>query len=299
MSSDSPGDDGSGLRWSLKRSRRPDAPSPDGTRGHGRSAPRRGVTPSTEDEMLMALAERHAGFPAPDGADAPVWAGCAIHAVGGQELVCDPAGVAYWPGEDTLLVADLHLEKGAAFARRGQLVPPFDTATTLRRLALALERWQPSRVVALGDSFHDERGAAEMRADDRADLAALMAGRDWVWIAGNHDPKPPEGLGGTCCETLEMCGVTLIHEPDPDAAGPQIAGHLHPKAMLVRRGRAVQRSCFAADRRRMVMPSFGAYTGGLSVFHRAFDGLFDGRDFHALMRGSGQVYRIAARDLSR
>ena len=299
MTSDSPGpDDGPSLRWAVKR---PDA----GAKARTDVGSKLRSHPSTlssveEDRLLMALARRHLdAMPATAEGEAPVWQGCAIHAVAGRELVCDPSGIAYWPAEDAVLVADLHLEKGAAFARRGQLVPPFDTATTLRRLSQVLERWQPSRVFALGDSFHDERGAAEMPARERGELAALMSGRDWVWIAGNHDPKPPEGLGGECCDVVETAGLTLIHEPDPDGPVGEIAGHLHPKAVVVRRGRAVSRSCFAADPRRMVMPSFGAYTGGLSVFHTAFDGLFQGRRFHALMRGERQVYRIAGRDLSR
>ncbi|MEL6751602.1 MAG: phosphoesterase, partial [Pseudomonadota bacterium] len=133
--------------------------------------------------------------------------------------------------------------------------------------------------------------------EDRETLLSLMHGRDWVWITGNHDPGPPAGLGGDVTEELVEGGLVLRHEPLVEYKPGEISGHLHPQATLVRQGRAVRRSCFAASRDRMIMPSFGAYTGGLDVFHPAFDGLFDGRAFHALMRGKGQVYRIAGKDL--
>ena len=295
--SDSPPDNPKGeVRWRMKREVRPgrSAPSADTSGGHASARPGQSVT----DEELMALIARTHEWDTGEEAE-PVWAGCCIHAVNGVELICDPAGIAYCPAEDTMLVADLHLEKGAAFARRGQLVPPYDTAMTLSRLARTLARWRPKRVVALGDSFHDGDGAALMGDRDRETLTGLMAGRDWVWISGNHDPEPPQGLGGETMERLSLGPLTLIHEPSPDAGPGEIAGHLHPKARVTRRGRTVSKSCFAVSRSRMVMPSFGAYTGGLSVFHRAFAGLFDGLAFHALMRGSAQVYRIRASDLSR
>lgn len=251
--------------------------------------------PPLDDDTLMArLAETP---PLLDDA-APVFKGCCIHAVNGVELVADPQGIAYWPAEDALLVADLHLEKGSSFARRGQLVPPYDTLATLRRLEAVVQKWQPARVVALGDSFHDAQGAERLSTAGRAQLSTIMAGRDWVWITGNHDPLPPKGLSGTVMETLEMSGLTLRHDPTVDGPAGEIAGHLHPKARLMRQGRSVRRSCFAASRTRLIMPSFGAYTGGLSIFDRAFNGLFDGRQFHALMRGGDAVYRIAAGDLS-
>lgn len=255
-----------------------------------------------DDNTLMALlqtapAETVSSEPQVSKTSMPQ--GTCIHAVNGVELVTDCRGVAYWPAEDTLLVADLHLEKGSSFARRGQMLPPYDTMATLKRLLACIESWQPRRVIALGDSFHDRKAAGRLSAEAHDALAAAMRGRDWIWITGNHDPEPPQGLGGKVMDELSSGGLTLRHEPQADAAAGEIAGHLHPKACLVRRGRWVRRSCFAASRSRMIMPSFGAYTGGMNVFDPAFDGLFEDRNFHALMRGDGQVYRIAARDLRR
>jgi hypothetical protein len=244
------------------------------------------------------MAQLQTNLPMPDLFTAAAYHGTCIHAVNGVELVTDCGGVAYWPAEQALLVADLHLEKGSSFARRGQLLPPYDTMATLKRLGASLEKWQPRRVIALGDSFHDQEASKRLSSDAVDLLSGFLEGREWIWITGNHDPLPPEGLGGQVLDELNCGKLILRHEPQLDAEAGEIAGHLHPKARLVRRGRSVRRSCFAASSSRMIMPSFGAYTGGLNVFDPAFEGLFVERKFHALMRGDGQVYRIAATELS-
>ncbi len=262
------------------------------------SDPAGGLSPPFDGDALMkSTAAAHPADNHANDAQFADHAGTCIHAVNGVELVTDSEGVAYWPAEQALLVADLHFEKGSSFARRGMMLPPYDTTITLSRLAATIVRWQPKRVMALGDSFHDRQAALRLSPDAREKLLGLMHGRDWVWITGNHDPAPPVGFGGTVADVLECGGLTLRHEPVVGAAPGEIAGHLHPKARIVRKGRAVSRSCFAASRTRMILPSFGAYTGGLDVFHKAFDGLFEDRSFHALMRGDGQVYRIAGKDL--
>ena len=229
----------------------------------------------------------------PDGACAHEIAG----AQGAVELVACPTGVAWWPAARTVLVADLHLEKGTSFARRGVLLPPHDTAITLDRLAAALDRWRPARVVALGDSFHDAEGPERLTLPDRRRLAEVQRGREWVWVTGNHDPLGADTpLEGEVVDEVREGGLTLRHEPQtgaPDEVAGEIAGHLHPKAAIVLGGRRIRRSCFAGDAHRMILPSFGVYTGGLSVFHRAFAGLFEGRRFHALMRGDDRVFKIA------
>ena len=209
-------------------------------------------------------------------------------------LAADPAGALYWPDEGLLIVADLHLEKGSAFAARGVLLPPYDTAATLARLARLVERYMPRTVVALGDSFHDGGGPARMPEISRAALKALQRGRDWVWIAGNHDPDPAENIGGRFAQVLALGALTLRHEPSAQPADGEIAGHLHPLARLARRGRAVSRRCFASDGRRLVMPAFGAYAGGLNVRDRAFVSLFGALSFTAHMLGTGRLYAVPA-----
>jgi uncharacterized protein len=225
--------------------------------------------------------------------------GCCSLTLAGTTLIADCAGALYWPDEQVLAVADLHLEKGSAFAARGVLLPPYDTATTLARLAVLMERYAPRLVVALGDSFHDGGGAARMADINRAALKALQRGRDWLWIAGNHDPDPTDGIGGRFASTVALGPLTFRHEPAPKPCDGEIAGHLHPLARVARRGRAVSRRCFASDGRRLVMPAFGAYAGGLNVRDRAIVSLFGALAFTAHMLGERRLYAVpAARCLS-
>jgi len=209
-------------------------------------------------------------------------------------VAADPAGALYWPDERLLVVADLHLEKGSAFAARGVLLPPYDTATTLARLADLVERYSPRLVIALGDSFHDGGGPARMADISRTALKALQRGRDWLWIAGNHDPDPADGIGGDFAEVLALGALIFRHEPSPVRCDGEIAGHLHPIARVARHGRAVSRRCFASDGRRLVMPALGAYAGGLNVRDRAFTALFGAVAVTAHMLGERRLYAVAA-----
>jgi hypothetical protein len=212
----------------------------------------------------------------------------------GAALVADCAGALYWPEENLLVIADLHLEKGSAFARRGVLLPPYDTAVTLARLARLIEHYAPRRVIALGDSFHDGGGPGRLSDTSRAALATLQRGRDWIWIAGNHDPDPAQDIGGGFAATLAIGPLTFRHEPSPQPCAGEIAGHLHPVARVAGRGRAVSRRCFASDGRRMVMPAFGAYAGGLNVRDRAFIAVFGALGFTAHMLSERRIYAVAA-----
>jgi hypothetical protein len=215
-------------------------------------------------------------------------------AICGVSLVADLAGVLFWPEEGALIVADLHLEKGSSFARRGMLLPPYDTATTLALLDRVIAHHAPRLVIALGDSFHDGGGPARVMPQDRATLAGLQRGRDWVWIAGNHDPEPAQGVGGVAAQSLSIGPLTFRHEPTEGAADGEIAGHLHPSARVTQRGRAVTRKCFVADGRRMIMPAFGAYTGGLNIRNRAFTKVFGALAFTAHLIGERRLYAFAA-----
>jgi DNA ligase-associated metallophosphoesterase len=232
-------------------------------------------------------------IPSPQGGGEPR-AGCSEIGVAGAALVADCAGALYWPDESLLVVADLHLEKGSAFAARGVLLPPYDTAATLARLALLIERYAPRLVIALGDSFHDGGGPARMSDISRATLKTLQRGRDWLWIAGNHDPDPADNIGGRFAEILALGPLTFRHEPSPHACDGEVAGHLHPQARIARRGRAVSRRCFACDGKRLVMPAFGAYAGGLNVRDRAIVALFGALSFTAHMLSERRIYAVAA-----
>lgn len=219
--------------------------------------------------------------------------------VAGVALVADPAGALYEPHAGALIVADLHLEKGSSFARRGRMLPPYDTAATLDRLARLVATYRPRVVIALGDSFHDRGGPERLGAADREALAALQRFRDWIWIAGNHDPEPPAGCGGEARMAMALGPLTLRHEPAAGAAHGELAGHLHPVAKVAVRGQGLRRRCFATDGARVVLPAFGAYAGGLNVCDAAFAGLFAPEAFTAWMLGDEGVYAFAASALRR
>jgi len=210
----------------------------------------------------------------------------------GEGLLLDVSGAAWWPARRTLIFADLHFEKGSSYARGGQFLPPYDTRATLLRMAHAVARRNPARIVALGDSFHDAEAAERLDGEAREMLAAMAKTADFIWIAGNHDPHPPAWLGGAIMEEWREGALTLRHEPRPGSAPGEIAGHLHPCARVSKWGRFVRRRCFAADGSRMVLPSFGAYTGGLDVGDEAIASLFAER-FHAYMLGTERVYAMA------
>jgi DNA ligase-associated metallophosphoesterase len=216
----------------------------------------------------------------------------------GVPLIADRSGALYWPAERTLLVADLHLEKGSAHAERGALLPPYDTRATLARLAEVIDRYDPSTVIALGDSFQDRRGPQRLGADDLEQLEALQGGRDWVWIAGNHDPAIGARVGGRVCLSVRLAGLTLRHEPAAGGVTHEIAGHLHPAAKLSRYGTTIRRPCFVGNGRRLVMPAFGAFTGGLNVLDGAFQPLFGNGGMGVWVVGRDGLYPIATRYLS-
>lgn len=212
--------------------------------------------------------------------------------IAGEAAVCDRRGVLYFPEHQLLVVSDLHLEKGSSLARRGTLLPPYDTAATLLRLHAVIADYQPAIVISLGDSFHDGGGAARMHPAFRDQLESLMVGRDWFWVAGNHDPEAPAGLSGKTVREIAIGALSFRHEPSTERVEGEISGHLHPCARIVQRGRSVRRRCFAGDGGRMIMPAFGAYTGSLNVLDRAYAGLFRHESLMAYMLGAQRIFAL-------
>jgi DNA ligase-associated metallophosphoesterase len=211
----------------------------------------------------------------------------------GLRFIALPQGVLYWPDEDTLIVADLHLEKGSSFARKGTFLPPYDSRATLRRLEGLVLAMQPARIIALGDSFHDAAGAGRLGAEECVLIAHLQQDREWIWVSGNHDPHPPAALGGTGCDELSIGPITFRHEPQPDAVG-EIAGHLHPCSKIRGRARSVRRPCFIEDGTRIILPAFGELTGGLNICNAAYSNLFGQPDTTCVhMLGEHQIYSVS------
>jgi len=215
----------------------------------------------------------------------------------GRAAVLDLTGAMYLPEEDTLLVADLHFEKGSSFARRGMMLPPYDTRETLNALSEAVFRYDPRAVVALGDSFHDIGGPERLGEEERATLAKVQHGREWVWVTGNHDRILPESIGGQVVEEMAVGPLTLRHEP-VEGAEAEVAGHLHPVGKVVMRGRSTRRRCFLTDGSRCIMPALGAYAGGLNACDAAFKPLFP-KGFTAHLIGTERIYAIARSMLCR
>src|SRR5579863_2090836 len=196
-------------------------------------------------------------------------------ALNGAELVADVSGGLFWPAEGSFVLADLHLEKGSSFARWGTLLPPYDSRASLDALEAALDRHRPRRVICLGDSFHDGDGADRLGCAERLRLGELTRHYDWIWIAGNHDPAPPKDIGGqVIADAVTIGPLTFRHCAEPASAAGELSGHYHPKASVRGRAGRLNGRCFVSDRRRIILPAFGAYAGGLDVRDPAISGLF-------------------------
>ncbi|WP_316859005.1 ligase-associated DNA damage response endonuclease PdeM [uncultured Cohaesibacter sp.] len=227
----------------------------------------------------------------------------------GECFVASTSGALFWPDRETLLVADLHLEKGSAYARGGQFLPPYDSQATLDQLARDIAHFSPARVICLGDSFHDVEGPARMSDPVMQRLKSLGDGLDWTWIIGNHDPVIASSVKGMVAESLTLQGnhreVTLCHEPQQTAEEGQatsqaleLCGHLHPVTTIHARGRAMRRKCFVLSAGRIILPAYGAYTGGLSLSDDAFAALID-KDTRLVVIGRQTMAITKWADLSR
>jgi DNA ligase-associated metallophosphoesterase len=193
----------------------------------------------------------------------------------GARLMALGSGALHWPDQSLLCVSDLHFGKSGRIARQGgAALPPYETRDTLERLSTDLDRTSARTVVCLGDSFDDLDAAAALPEEDRLWIARLQAGRRWIWIEGNHDPKPPADLGGRSANELRLGALVFRHEPTAGPAPGEIAGHLHPCARIDGRGGSVRTRCFASDGQRLIMPAYGTLTGGLNILDPAFAPLF-------------------------
>lgn len=208
----------------------------------------------------------------------------------GREMAACAQGALWWPAQGALLVADLHLEKASFFARFGQPLPPYDSVETLSRLAALVERTGAQAIWCLGDSFHDAAGPERLPAAARALLERLTTNCDWLWITGNHDAQSLFPGGRSVIEQ-EVAGVLLRHEAQSGEVRAEISGHYHPKVSIRHKGRSVARRCFLTSGRRLILPAFGALTGGLDVGHEAFRPVL-GRDATAWIVGEERMLRF-------
>jgi DNA ligase-associated metallophosphoesterase len=194
------------------------------------------------------------------------------------------------------VVSDLHFEKGSSFARKGLTLPPYDTRATLQKLEDVLARVQPEKVIALGDSFHDQAARERLASEDAASIQVLTSQYEWTWVIGNHDPQPPTDLGGKVAHSVKLGALSLAHEPSEVGMDGEVIGHFHPCAAFRAKGRRLRRPCFASDGAKLIMPAFGAYTGGLNILDPAYDGFFV-QPLEVWLLGREDVYKIARRKL--
>lgn len=205
----------------------------------------------------------------------------------GADLSALPTGILWWRAQSLLCVSDLHLGKSERMARRGgALIPPYEVRDTLNRLSEAIRACDPATVICLGDSFDDLQALDGLSPEDHKHLAGLMAGRDWIWIEGNHDAGPVE-VGGTHLREYSRGPLTFRHIAEQQASG-EVSGHFHPKATVRTRGGGITRPCFLIDTRRIILPSFGTYTGGLKTSDPALAGLM-GEQALAVLTGPSAV----------
>jgi len=222
-----------------------------------------------------------------------------VISLSGMDMIPCLSGAVFVPDLKTLLIADLHLEQGTSLARRGAHVPPFDTASSLALLSTIIERDRPERLIFLGDSFHDAEGSIRLEDGHRKTLKVFTSAVETFWISGNHDPTPPEDVGGIHCEQIMLGAIILRHEPSVLQQGQcEISGHLHPGCVVVQRGRPLRGKCFAYDGKRLIMPAFGAYTGALSVTSSPFQNLFEEAVTEVLMIGKAALHRFPHSRLS-
>ena len=185
----------------------------------------------------------------------------------GETFVATPGGALFWPAQQALLAADLHLEKASWFALGGQFLPPYDSQATLTALAEEVATAGATRLYCLGDSFHDRFGCDRLPEAARTLLLSLTARLDWTWIVGNHDPGFADHCGGRIADEVELSGIILRHEAVPDEEKPEMSGHFHPKLRVHLKGRRVSRRCFVVSDRKIIFPAFGSLTGGLDAHH--------------------------------
>jgi DNA ligase-associated metallophosphoesterase len=216
----------------------------------------------------------------------------------GEELVLTRSNALYWPRERALLVADLHLEKGSWYARHGQMLPPYDSRETLERVADAVKATGARRVITLGDNFHDDEGTSRLDPYAAGMLESLTRALDWVWITGNHDERMHRTFGATLVRELELGGIVLRHEAKPGETRAELSGHYHPKMRLRVRDRHIARPCAvigrSAQAERMILPAFGAYTGGMDAgAPEILAALSPASSIDAVLPAKGKLVRFA------
>jgi DNA ligase-associated metallophosphoesterase len=184
----------------------------------------------------------------------------------GYDIELLPDKLLWMPELKLLCASDLHLEKGTYFSKFATLLPPYDTHDTLERLATALDLLKPEIFISLGDSFHDAKAGTRMDDKLKNQLNGLIAkAQRWIWVIGNHDPEIDPEINGERHAELQLDKLCFRHILKSDQDGFEISGHFHPKTSFRLYGSHIRGPCFVQSSKRLIIPSFGSYTGGLLV----------------------------------
>ena len=211
---------------------------------------------------------------------------CRFHADGGL----------YLPDFNALIISDLHLGKGAAQRGTSQ-IPGYDTDDTLNRLEMSIQAARPQQTILLGDSFHSFEQAEMLPAYHLERIKQISGRTELIWIEGNHDPRLPQRLPGHSCSTLSLGNLLLSHQPiyqdemEDRLISGQIVGHFHPKARVKLKARNLSAKCFIHDASLMILPAFGAFTGGLNILHEQIQALL-GRKQQSYLLHQQSIYQF-------
>ena len=200
-------------------------------------------------------------------------------------LIADISGALFWPEKQTVIFSDLHLEKGSWFAKQNVFLPPYDTLDTLNRVEKVVNYFKPSRVISLGDSFHDDTWMERISKEQIAKILNLTNNYEWFWIQGNHDPCGVPSLGGINLSDYLDSPLTFRHEAKRETTDGEVSGHFHPKAKIKLNRKSFSDRCFISDEKRVILPAFGSFTGGLNVMDKAISSFFRD-DFKVFLLGS-------------
>lgn len=214
----------------------------------------------------------------------------------GKSFVADHTGALYWPAEKTLIVSDLHLEKGSYLTDEGVVLPPYDTSSVFEKLEEALDRYDPHRVIALGDSFSTDADAY-LSAHDADWLYDLMEERDWYWICGPEQAEVPECFGGTVLPHVTLGGIKFRYEPVRAPVSHEIAGRMHPVAQISEYGHVMRGRCYVSNGMRLILPSMGKYSAGANVLGSTFDSLLGHEGLFVWAINAGRVMQVASGQL--
>jgi len=216
----------------------------------------------------------------------------------GKSFIAHHTGALYWPAEETMVVSDLCLDKGSYLAEDDAVLPPYDTLSVFEKLEEALARYDPARVIALGESFSRDRSYQRRLSIHDIDwLVDLMDGRDWYWVCDENDPAVPEKVGGTVCPNVSLASLRFRHNPVRAPITHEVSGSMHPVATFKQYDRTTRARCFVSNGMRMVLPSIGHYGPGTNVLERDFAPLMGNEGLFVWVISHGQAFPIAAGQL--